>query len=331
MKAIQIQRTGGPEVLEYIEVQTPVPGPTEVLVKAHTIGVNMPEVLVRRGLYQWSPPFPAIIGIEMSGTVAAVGAQVRSFRVGQPVYVSARELAERGRCYAEYIAVDEAAIVALPAGVDLESAATLSGYQVAWHLLNNATRGFPFETVLVTAAAGGIGSACIQLAKTAGKTIIAVVGSDAKAAFVRSQGAAAAINYRTEDVVARVKEVTQGRGVDLVLDSVGGKTFPRLFDCIVPLGLVILYGRVGGWPEPGTVFERMRQLMGASPALRLFSMHAFDHDPAARRACTAALLNMLTAGVITPVIADRIPLAQAARAHALLESGEVIGKLVLKP
>lgn len=331
MKAIQIQHTGGPEVLEYVDVPRPVPQPSEVLVKAHTIGVNMPEVLVRRGLYQWSPPFPAIPGIEMSGIVEVLGSQVRSIRVGQPVYVSARELSERGGCYAEYIAVDEQAIYALPADADLESIATLSGYQVAWHLIHSATRGFRFDTVLVTAAGGGIGSACIQLAKAAGKTIIAVAGSDTKCAFAREQGAATAINHRTEDVTARVMGATQGRGVDLVLDSVAGKEFPRLFDCIVPLGLVILYGRVGGRPESASVFDRMHQLLGRSPALRLFSMHTFDDDPAARHACTAELLKLLTTGAIRPVIYDRIPLAQAARAHSLLESGNVIGKLVLKP
>ncbi len=331
MKAIQIRRTGGPEVLEYVDVPTPVPGPTEVLVRADTIGVNMPEVLVRRGLYPWSPPFPAIIGIEMSGRVAAVGADVRGLHAGQPVYVSARELSERGGCYAEYIAVDQRAIYPLPAEIDLEAAAALSGYQVAWHLLNSATRGFRFDSVLVTAAGGGIGSACIQLAKAAGKRIIALVGTDEKVAFTRAQGAAVAINYRTEDVIARIKEATQGRGVDLVLDSVAGKDFPRLFDCIVPLGLVILYGRVGGWPDPASVFERMHKLLGRSPALRLFSMHSFDDDPGSRQACTAELFRLLRSGAISPVIYDRVPLAQAARAHALLESGDVIGKLVLKP
>lgn len=331
MKAIQISRTGGPEVLQYVEVPTPRPTPSQVLVRAHSIGVNMPEVLVRRGVYRWSPPLPAIPGIEMSGMVESVGAAVRGFRVGQPVYVSARELAQRGGCYAQYIAVDETALYALPERMDLEAAATLSGYQVAWHLLNNATRGFRFETVLVTAAAGGIGSACIQLARAAGKRVIAVVSSEEKQAFARSQGAEAAINYRSEDVTARVKEATGGRGVDLLLDSVAGKDFARWFDCLDILGMVVLYGRIGGMPDPASVFSAMDNQMGRSPALRLFSMHAYDDDPKARHACTAALLDLLGRGAIRPAIHERLPLAQAARAHELLEGGKVIGKIVLKP
>ena len=331
MKAIQIQRTGGPEVLEYVDLPTPVASASQVLVRAHTIGVNIPEVLVRLGRYRWSPPLPLIPGIEMSGTVEAVGADVRGYRVGQPVYVSARELTQRGGCYAEYIAVDQQALVALPENIDLESAATLSGYQVGWHLLHNATRGFRFETVLVTAAGGGIGSACVQLAHALGKRVIAVAGSDEKVVFARSQGAEAAINYRTEDVTARVKEVTQGRGVDLLLDSVAGKEFPRLFNCLDILGLLVLYGRLGGPPDAAEVFKTMDSQMGRSVALRLFSMHAFDHDPRARRECTAALLELLARGAIKPVIHERFPLADAARAQAMLESGAVIGKVVLKP
>ena len=331
MKAIQIQRTGGPEVLEYVDIPTPKPGPAQVLVRAHSIGVNMPEVFVRKGVYRWSPPLPVIPGIEMSGTVETVGSNVRGFRPGQRVYVSARELKDRGGCYAEYIAVDESALYALPDDVDLEAAAALSGYQVAWHCLNSATRGFRFETVLVTAAGGGIGSACIQVARAAGKRVIAVAGSQEKCAVALAQGAEAAINYRTEDVTARVKALTSGRGVDLLLDSVAGKDFARWFECLDILGMIVLYGRLGGVPPSASVFEAMDKQMGRSVALRMFSMHAFDHDPASRQACTAALLDLLARGAVKPIIYERVPLAQAARAQQLLESGNVIGKVLLKP
>jgi len=331
MKAIQIQRTGGPEVLEYVEVPTPTPGPAQVLVRAHSIGVNMPEVFVRKGVYRWSPPLPVIPGIEMSGTVEATGASVRGFRPGQHVYVSARELKDRGGCYAEYIAVDEQALYALPQGVELEAAAALSGYQVAWHLLNNATRGFRFDTVLVTAAGGGIGSACVQLARAAGKRVIAVAGSSEKCSVALAQGAEAAIDYRSEDVIARVKALTDGRGVDLLLDSVAGKDFQRWFECLDILGMVVLYGRLGGLPPAAAVFEAMDKQMGRSLALRMFSMHAFDHDPQSRRACTEALLDLLARGAVKPIIHQRFPLAQASAAQAMLESGNVIGKVVLKP
>jgi NADPH2:quinone reductase len=324
-----MERTGGPEVLHYVDLPTPRVGSGDVLVKAHAIGVNMPEVLVRRGAYAWMPPLPAIPGIEMSGVVVERGAGVTSLRVGQPVYVSARELPHRCGCYAEYIAVPEHAVTALAEGIDLDAAATLSGYQVAYHLLHSATRGFQYQSVLVQAAAGGIGSAAVQLARAAGKRVIALAGSDEKATFALAQGATAGINYRATGVAERIAAATGGRGVDLILDPVGGPHFTQLFAHLAPLGLVVLFGYLGGWP--GDVVPAMRKHSGKSPALRTFSMHVFDDDPAARGAATTALLRMLGEGSIRPAIHARVPLAEAARAQTMLESGQVLGKLLLKP
>ncbi|MGQ0751968.1 MAG: quinone oxidoreductase family protein [Betaproteobacteria bacterium] len=331
MKAVCIARPGGPEVLEYLEVPTPQPKPNQVLVKAHTIGVNMPDVLVRRGVYPWMPPLPAIVGIEMTGTVAAVGAEVRDLRLGAPVYVSARELPHRCGGYAEYIAADVRALLPLPEDADLELAAALSGYQVAWHLMNSVTRGFTFDSVLVTAAAGGIGSACVQLARAAGKRVVALTSSKMKAGFALAQGASAAFCYDDADVKASVLEATEGRGADLVLDAVAGSRFPTLFEYTAPLGLVVLYGFLTGWPDSAAVFDAMRMRVGRSPALRLFSMHTLDGDATMRRQCSEILLRYFASGAARPAIYQRLPLAHAARAHAMLESGVVMGKLLLKP
>ena len=141
MKAILLRRPGGPQALEYVEVPTPVPGEGKVLVKADTIGVSMPEVLVRRGTYAWMPPLPAIPGIELSGTVVAHGPNTAEPALGQPVFVSARDLPVRAGCYAEYIAVPARAAHPLPPGCSLEAAACLSNYQVAYHVLHTAARG----------------------------------------------------------------------------------------------------------------------------------------------------------------------------------------------
>ena len=330
MKAIRLERPGGPETLEYVDVQTPKPGPSEVLVKAHAIGVCWPEVLVRRGTYAWMPPLPAIPGIEMSGVVAETGPGVSALKVGQPVYVSARELPHRAGCYAEYIAVGEHVPYVIPPGVDLDLAATLANYQVAYHLLHSAPRGFQYESVLVQTAAGGVGSAAVQLARAAGKRVIALAGTDAKCKFALEQGAAVAINYRDGDVKAQVAAATGNAGVDLILDAVAGPHFPELFDHLAPLGLVVLYGALDG-PAPADLMSAMRRRPGTSPALRLFSIHAFDHDRAARRQATGALLDLLASGAIRPAIHARLPLAEAGRAQALLESGKVLGKLLLKP
>ena len=276
MKAILLRHPGGPEALEYTDVPTPVPGDGEVLVKADTIGVSMPEVLVRRGTYAWMPPLPAIPGIELSGTIVARGRNVTDRAVGEAVFVSARDLPVRAGCYAEYIAVPPLAAHKLPTGCDLEAAACLSNYQVAYHVLHTAARGVDAKTVLVHTAAGGVGSAAVQLALIAGMRVIGVAGSDAKTTAIRALGAHDAINYRSEDVVARVREATEGRGVDLILDPIGGKGFGRNFAMLAPLGLVVSYGRLDGPPDPDFV-AAMREHHAVSPGGALL------HDPQLRR------------------------------------------------
>ena len=241
MKAILLKRPGDPSMLEYVDVATPRPGPGEVLVKADTIGVSRPELLVRRGIYQWMPPLPAIPGIEMSGTVAERGAGATSLAIGQKVFISARELAQRAGCYAEYIAVPERAPFVLPEGTNLEAAACLSNYQVAYHLLHTATRGAPGQTVLIGSASGGLGSAAVQLAKLAGMTAIAIVGNQTKAHALLAYGADHVIDRSSEDVGARVSAITAGQGADLILDAVGGEHFARFFAMLAPFGQVVSY------------------------------------------------------------------------------------------
>jgi NADPH:quinone reductase len=330
MKAILIRRTGGPEVLAYVDLPTPRPGAGEVLVKADKIGVSMPEVLVRRGTYAWMPPLPAIPGIELAGIVVERGRDVAGPALGDKVFVSARDLPVRAGCYAEYIAVPAEAAHVLPAGCDLEAAACLSNYQVAYHVQHTAARGVAAKTVVVLNAAGGVGSAAVQLAKRAGMTVVGVAGSDAKTRAVTGLGADHVVNYRSEDVVARVQEATGGHGADLILDPVGGPGFGRNFAMLAPLGMVVSYGRLAGPPDPGFV-AAMREHHAKSPAVRFFTIHSFDDRPDIRAATMRTLLAELAAGAIRPLIHDRLPLAEAARAHRLLEAGAVIGKLLLKP
>ena len=330
MKAIQIRRTGAPDVLEVVDLPTPTPGPTQVLVKAHSIGVCMPEMMVRKGNYHWMPPLPTILGIEMSGTVVAAGAAVTSLTIGQPVWVSAREFKDRGGCYAEYIAADAGSIYALPAGVDLEEAAGLANYQVAWHLLYSATQGFLYDWILVPAAAGGVGTALIQLARATGKRVIGLVSSKEKAAFCIEQGAVAAINYKTGAIGEEIKAATGGHGVDLILDPVGGPNLGRLFDYLARFGTLILYGGIEGPADPN-VLEPMRRPPARNLAFRTFTMHVFDNWPERRASATHELLRLFAAGTIKPPIYDRIPLLEARRAHEIFESGKVLGKLIMKP
>jgi NADPH:quinone reductase len=330
MKAIMMERPGPPEVLRYVDVPMPVPAPGQVLVRAHAIGVGMPEVLVRRGQYGWMPPLPAIPGIEMSGVVEKLGEGVTSLTVGQPVFVSARELKVRGGCYAEYIAAEAEALFALPGGIDLEAAAAMSNYQVAWHLLHSAPNGMGYDSFLATAAAGGVGSALVQLGKLAGKRVIGVVDTDERVAFVLSLGADGAVNFQSEKVTDRVRALTAGRGVDMVLDSLGGTEFADQFERLAPFGLVVSYGFLAG-PPGGDVMGALRKRITDSLGMRIFSMHAFDQDRSRRRGVTAELFGLLAAGKIKPPIFARLPLADAGKAQALIEEGKVLGKVILKP
>jgi len=330
MKAIRITKTGGPEVLEYVELPTPEPAADEVLVKAHAIGVCMPETYVRRGIYRWMPKLPAIPGIEMSGVVAKAGPDVRNLRVGQPVFVSAREFEERAGCYAEYVKAPEHKIYPVPEGVDLDQVAGLANYQVAWHLLNTALKGYQYDSVLVMAAAGGVGSALVQLAKCYGKHVIGVVSSDARGAFARSQGADAIVDRTQGDIVEQVQKLTDGRGVDLILTIAGGTGMISLFDCLGRFGMLMLYGRIDGPPQ-GDIGAAVEKAPIRSLAYRYFSIHTLDEWPELRARGTHALLDLLREGRVKVPIYDRIPLAEAPRAHRVFESGEVMGKLIMKP
>jgi NADPH2:quinone reductase len=332
MKAILLTRTGDPSVLDYVDVPTPRPKAGEVLVKADTIGVSRPELLVRAGIYKWMPPLPVIPGIEMAGTVAELGVDVTSFQLGQKVYVSARELPQRAGCYAEYIAVPERALRPLPPHVDLEAAACLSNYQVAYHLLHTAAWAAAGQTVLIDVAAGGLGSAAIQLAKLAGMMAIGLVGSDEKARALKAYGADHAINYRTEDVAARVATITGGKGVDLVLNAAGGNSLTQQAAMLAPFGLLVSYGKLDA-PLEGELLAALDREPGylASPAIRFFTMHTFDDKPEYRAESMKYLIEKLAAGNIKPLIHARLPLKDARRAHEMLEAREVIGKVLLKP
>ena len=330
MKIVRFEKPGPPEVLEYADAPVPEPKPGEVLVRAHSIGVGIPDTVIRRGTYGWMPPLPATPGTEMSGTVEKAGAGVTSPRVGQRVYVTARERPQRGGCYAEFIATPADGVFVLPDGVDMEAAAALANYQVAYHLLRDGARARKGQSILIYGAAGGMGNALVDLAKAMGLTAIGVVGSAERAAFAKSLGADHAIDRKSEDVAARVKAITGGAGVDLIADLAGGPTVAQNLAMLADMGMLVIYGGLGGNASVDLMAE-LRKQMGKCPAVCRFSIHYLDHRPEERRAGMRALIDMLAKGAIRPRIGARLPLAQAAKAHAMLESGTVLGKLLLKP
>lgn len=330
MKAILIRETGGPSVLEWTEVPTPQPGAGEVLVRAEAIGVNRPDVLIRKGEYAWMPPLPTIPGIEMCGVVAEVGEGVTSFAAGDRVVVSARDLPTRGGCYAQYVAVPAAAAYPVPEGCDAAAAACLANYQVAHLLLTEAARGAMVGSVYVAAASGGIGNALVELAHAAGHRVVAGVGSAAKAEAVARLGADAVVVTSDVDVVEGILAATAGQGVDLVLDPIGGRTLAGMFGALAPFGLVVSYGRLAGRKQED-IYEAMFLHQTRNPGFRLFTMHAFDGANETRRNALRHLLSLLANGSIAPQVTARLPLEKAAEAHALMESRTIVGNIVLIP
>jgi NADPH:quinone reductase len=245
LKTVLLRRPGGPDVLEVCEAPIPEPRANDVLIKAEAFGVGQPDALIRKGIYRWMPPLPANPGNDLAGRIAGMGAGVSNLTVGQKVLLSARDLSQRGGCYAEFVVVPADAVHVLPENVDFEQAAALANYQVAYALLHETAGPRVPKSVLVIGAAGGIGSALAQLAKLAGMTVIGTVSSAEKAAFARAMGADQVINYKEHPIPGKTMELTSGQGVDLVLDHVGGSSFTAYLSVLANWGTLVSYNAFG--------------------------------------------------------------------------------------
>ena len=329
MKLIQFREPGTSSVLRCLDVPIPEPRSDEVLIRAHAIGVGMPDVLIRAGTYNFMPPLPATPGQELSGKVERVGAAVTTRRPGQRVYTNARERPHRGGHYAEFIVAPADATFLLPDTITFDAAATLANYQVAYHILNDAVRPKHGQSILIYAAAGGMGNALVDLAKASGLVVIGVVSGEEKSKFARILGADHVIDRKVEIVGQRVRQVTEDRGVDIIIDPVAGPTIPDNIRLLAPCGMLLLYGALGGKAQHD--LQPTLRLTKNSPAVRQFTIHTWDDLVEQRRAGIRTLIDMLAAGKLHPRIHGHLPLAEAKRAHDVLESGAVLGKLLLKP
>ena len=328
MRAIQFKATGGPEVLDLVELPTPRPNNDEVLIRIRAAGVGKPDVLMRTGVYRWMPPLPATPGAEMSGTIEALGGGVDPgrLRVGQRVL----GYHFKGRGYAEYAAIPAIDVTPLAEGIDFDDAVSIPNYQVAYALLHVAACGADNRVVYVNGAAGGIGCAVIQLCRLEGLTVIAGASSDEKCAFARAQGAQHTINYSRENIADRVLDITGGHGANLVLDHIIGKSFTDSLRMLASMGLIVSFNALGGFPEKD-LFREMRANLPRSPGVRCFTMHHFDHDPVGRQKLAEQVMALFAAREVHPPIHARLPLAEARSAHRLLDERAVMGKLVLNP
>ena len=330
MKAVVVRIPGGPGALEVAEVPTPEPGRGQARVRAMAIGVGRPDVLIRQGTYKWMPPLPAIPGNEVAGVVDAVGPGVDTALIGDRVLLSARELAQRGGGYAEYTCAPADSLYRLPPSISFDDAVSLPNFQLAQALLFGCGSAAPVQSVLLTAAAGGVASAAVQTARARGWKVIATASTEDKRRFVLEQGADAALDPADPDLVNRVKALTGGRGVDLALDPVGAALFLRCLHALAPLGLAVSYNVMGGLPS-SDVFVELRHLLGRSLAVRAFSMHSFDADPARRRGLMQAAIDLMADGTTRAPPTTALRLADARRAHELLDDSAFMGKLVLHP
>ena len=326
MKAIRFHQPGSIDRLKYEEVDPPVPDKNEALIKVISASVNFADVMTRRGTYPMMPPLPAIPGVDCSGIVESVGKNVSRFRPGQPVAALGRG------CYAEYMATDAGAVFPISEDIDMDEAAAIPvNYLTAYHMMHTMAHVKEGETILSYAAAGGVGTAVIQLARLADVTAIGLTSTAEKADYARVQGYDHIINYKTEDVVKRVKEITGGKGVEIILNSVAGDTFDRDFKMLAPLGQIIWFGMAAGLPQTNLT-EQLGVGFLKSAGIRTFMLPSiFDLDPTLMARSSEILFNDLADKKIKPHIYERIPLSEAARAHELLESGKVQGKLILKP
>jgi NADPH2:quinone reductase len=313
MKAIQITQPGPPSALELVTLPTPRPGAGEVLVRIHAIGVALPDALVRSGKFPWMPPFPHVPGNEASGRVVDANGSTR-LREGQPVFFTTWDVGHAGGLYAEYIVMKEDAPWILPEHVDLDEAASLFNYVVAWLLMRYGARGAETSSVLVHGASGGVGTSIVELARLEGTAVIGTASSDEKCRFLLERGVQHAINYRTEKVVERALEATDGRGVDVIYNHIAGDSFKDDLKMLAPMGLLVSYGLLGGLPKED-VFKEMRANLDRSPSIRTFATHTIDKVPGARRAAMEAAIDLLGQGRIKPAITLRLPLADAARSH----------------
>ncbi|MDJ0575390.1 MAG: zinc-binding dehydrogenase [Xenococcaceae cyanobacterium MO_234.B1] len=331
MKAIQISQTGSYSALQYTEVATPSLNPNEVLIRVKAAPVNFIDALIRSGKMppHMMPNLPIIPGVECSGAIKSVGENVTEFKVGQPVVYLGKVGA---RCYADYVVADASYVTPLPEQISLDEAAAIPvNYSTAYHMLHNLGQAKPGQNILVHAAAGGVGTALIQLGKIAELKTIGLVSSDDKLRYIQKQGADYGINYKTENVVERVKEITKGQGVNLSLNPIGGDTVLRDVDMLASFGQVIIFGIIAGVPQ-GNLEELLIKNFSKSLAVRASDIYTlYDNDYPLLASGLKTLFSYLAQGKIEPQINKRIPLSEAAYAHELLESGKVQGKLILNP
>ncbi|MGH8779095.1 quinone oxidoreductase family protein [Paraburkholderia sp.] len=322
-KAIRFDRTGGPEVMKWVDVEVGDPADGEIRVKQHAVGLNFIDVYFRTGLYPL--PLPGGLGMEAAGEVTAVGSGVTGLQAGDRIAYVARPPG----AYAQERVLPAKDVVKLPDGVSYEQAASamLQGLTVQYLL----RRTYPVkagDTILIQAAAGGVGLLACQWAKALGATVIGTVSSDEKAEIAKAHGCDYPIVYTRENFTKRVREITNGAGVPVVYDSIGKDTFTASLDCLAPLGLFVSFGNSSGPLPPidSSEFAGRGSLFFTRPTLFTYTAKRSDYD-----AMSTELFDMLQSGKVKTSINQRYALADVGQAHEDLEARKTTGSTVLLP
>lgn len=322
--AIRIHQHGGPEVLQWEDVPVAPPGPGEVLLTHTAVGLNFIDVYHRTGLYK-VPGLPCTLGLEAAGVVEAVGADVGDLAVGDRVAYASPPIG----AYCRQRLMPAARLVRLPDAIDdRHGAAMMLKGLTAQYLLRRTYRVQPGETILVHAAAGGVGLLLCQWASHLGARVIGTVGDDAKAALAQAHGCHHPVVYTREDFVARVRALTDGEGVPVVYDSVGRDTFERSLDCLRPFGMMVLFGQASGAVPPFDLHHLAAKgsLFVTRPTIMTYTAKRAD-----LLAGAAELFGVVADGHVKVEVNQSYPLAEAAQAHRDLESRRTTGSTVLLP
>lgn len=322
-KAIRIHEYGGPEVLRFEDVEPAQPGARQVRIRQTAIGINFIDTYERTGLYP--SKLPLILGREAAGVVVEAGRRVTKLKAGDRVAYAGNVAG----AYAEERIIDAARVVPLPPSIsDQQAAALMLKGLTAWFLLRRCYRVRASDTILLHAAAGGVGLIALQWARAIGAKVIAVVGSDAKADLVRAHGASEVIVSSREDIVARVRAITKNRGVPVVYDGVGKDMFFASLDCLRPRGLMVSYGNASGPVPPISPLELTKRgsLFLTRPTLFHYTAKASELARGARE-----LFDIVGSGKVKILVGQTYPLADAAQAHRDLEARRTTGSTLLIP
>jgi NADPH:quinone reductase len=322
MNAIEISKFGGPEVLTLVERPTPTAAAGEVLVRVEAAGVNRPDLSQRAGKYPPPPGASDIPGLEIAGTVVAIAPDVQRWQPGDRVCALVT-----GGGYAEYCVVPEPQCLPIPRGLQMVEAAALpETFFTVWTNLFQRARLSEGDLALIHGGTSGIGTTAIQLGRAFGATMIATAGSDEKCTAIERLGATA-INYRTTDFVQAIRELTSERGVDVILDIVGGDYLQRNLDCLAMNGRLVQIGLQGGAKTEINLSVVMRRHLTLTGSL--LRPRTPSEKGAIAREIEVKVWPLLAARLVKPIVDRTHPLANAAEAHRALESGEVVGKVVL--